>query len=145
MNVEITLDGKTAQTAGLPFLVTKIPLEEPIISYNMIEYTIINKEIATTDNPATTERAFTQLSVKKVSALVDLVKHTPDNLGPVTLGKEDIIIPKGHTVQVVCLIHDGCTEKEVAVFEPYIENLPRKTLVNHTESSSTECRICMSQ
>ena len=45
MNVEITLDGKTAQTAGLPFLVTKIPLEESIISYNVIEYIIIIKEI----------------------------------------------------------------------------------------------------
>ena len=147
VQMEISLDGKTSVKILVPFLVTNIPLAEPIIGYNVIEYIANLNNNEFDSNPVNNiKRAFSQLSMKKINALLNLIRHTPENMGTVTTGRRDILIPKRQSVSIVCRVRANCTSKYLAVFEPCIENLPEElevpeSVVEIPKGKSTKTKL----
>ncbi len=118
VEVGVSLDGKTVQYVHVPFLITNLPLPEPIIGYNVIEY------LCATDNrshpvaPVDMKKAFPHLSKKRMTSLINLLRQTPADWGPVMSGRSDVIIPKGQVIPIVSRVRTECSQNTVGIFEP---------------------------
>ena len=118
VQLTLSLDGKTTQCIGVPFLVTSIPLSEPIIGFNAIAELTANKQSIPVGTPI--GKAFGKLTDSKVATLRTLLESTDDHLGQVRLGRSSVKFPKGEGMWINCRTRTRCKRKSVAIFEPEI-------------------------
>ncbi len=111
IDLEISLDGKTAVHLLVPFLITVNSLAEPLIGYNVIEEVIKG---AAQGKPSTLKCAFTDLPSSTIKTLINLIKaNNPEDFCEVKLGKADIVIPRGQQVCVPCRVRTGPITKSL--------------------------------
>lgn len=90
----------------VPFLVGKIPLERPLLGFNVIEELIRGKEDTEHGLCAFSELLQVALDIKgeQVNSIVSLIQEQPhvDPEAFVTVGPRDVVIPPGQVTHVKC-------------------------------------------
>jgi len=120
---QLASDTQSSVPITVPILVARDELEHPIIGYNVIEETLKDRtQVQGESNGAVIDimnAAFRELTVESVNALVDFVQHpAEENL----CSKNNITVPQGQTVMVLCRVDWGPLERRTPVlFEPAID------------------------
>ncbi|PIK48803.1 hypothetical protein BSL78_14341 [Apostichopus japonicus] len=115
--IEITVTLAPGQDFLVPFLVTPDNLSEPILGFNVIEE-IINSTATNTQDAM--ETIFSQLKSNQVTKLIALIRNNdPEYVCPIKVGKQNVVVPKGQSINVRCQVHAGPIQKQmVTVFDP---------------------------
>ncbi|PIK62860.1 hypothetical protein BSL78_00194 [Apostichopus japonicus] len=114
--IEITVTLAPGQDFLVPFLVTPDNLSEPILGFNVIEE-IINSTATNTQDAM--ETIFSQLKSNQVTKLIALIRNNdPEYVCPIKVGKQNVVVPKGQSINVRCQVHAGPIQKQmVTVFD----------------------------
>ncbi|MCG8431316.1 MAG: reverse transcriptase family protein, partial [Candidatus Omnitrophica bacterium] len=108
--------GSKCEPLDVPLLVTEIPLDRPIIGYN-----VISELVKLGGQPV-----FVGKNNACVESVISTLKQNDDeNFGSVRLAGRNVVIPPGSTSLVKCVVHTGPgSGGKVALFSP-VEHLGR--------------------
>ena len=111
--VEILVDvGPKVEPLSVPFLVSKLSLNRPILGYN-----VISQLVSCGGRPDFPGKAADVVN----SVVSTLQKDEADaNFGTVRVASQKIVIPPGSSQVVKCLVHSGTgSGRKVALFSPF--------------------------
>lgn len=125
----------------VPFLVTEVILDNPIVGYNVITYFQDGESLA---------HIFREKDDRTVSSVrTVLSSEGKGHIGKVKVGRRNIVIPENSTRSIKCRVHAG--GDQMALFIPnnsdqsYGENLQiQETLVKVAKGSSSSVSILVS-
>ena len=140
MNVSIKSD---KQGVSVPFLVTKVELDKPILGFNVIREFMNDTDVhyifPSHDNE-TINQVMRVLRVEQV-----------DDIGKVKVGKQKVVIPSGSSKTIKCIVHTGVEKGTmIALFVP--ADIPRwdggleihETLVSLSRGSTCVIQVPVS-
>ena len=108
--------GTSRQSVEVPFLVTTVLLESPIIGYNVLETLVMSNAASHTDLLSGLVYMFGTLSEEKADALLNLIESDKEViLSAVKSGKKDILVKSRETVNIPCRINTGYMERNTPV------------------------------
>lgn len=111
----------------VPFLVGKMPLERPLLGFNVVEEIIRGKKDTEQGLCAFAELLKMALDIKgeQANAIVSFIQEQPHvNSGAiVTVGPKDVVLPPGQVAHIKCEVPVGlkCSES-VVLFESMVES-----------------------
>ncbi|XP_067334566.1 uncharacterized protein [Channa argus] len=114
----------------VPFLVSSVPLDAPLIGFNVIEQLVLGPKGDTDLIPALVKliRGAMNLHCDQATALVNLIQTKLSNdkgtcHGKLRLGQYDVVIPAGQVRNVKCKVPSTFdTSNSLVLFEPHEDN-----------------------
>ena len=125
---EILFKMSNGQPLKVPFLVTEVEMSMPLIGNNVVEESAASEKKGEMRERSEVvdmfEASLDKLDRKKAEALVNLIERkvtadVPENLGDVSIGVKDVVIPKGRNFRLKCVSNCGPVDADTPVmFQP---------------------------